>query len=326
MAFERLKALDNYLAQCKELPNFSDILEQQSIQLVKDIREVPKLELEQAAPLLALVQQNSLWTASLKETICQAIHEKVQESLKGKIVTNRANLQNYVFFPEYLTSGDWDVLMSNQNIGQKCNTVMERCYRLGLRNPTEATYAMVCTCLLLRDQDRFAEPVTLRSSYLTTKQLAKGFLNQKQKANLPSGEVHQYLPPCPRSLEASRWTAAYGEDKPAAKFPDGVTMELLRQLMATVPERGNSALLRVQHQVQGAPAAAFVNPFFMQMAMQMNQMQMGMGSTFFIEEVRSRAQHCHHCQPCQPCHLQTHLHWLCKFNLHPPLRRLQGPR
>jgi transcription elongation factor GreA-like protein len=99
MAFERLKALDNYLAQCKELPNFSDILEQQSIQLVKEIREVPKLELEQAAPLLALVQQNSLWTASLKETICQAIHEKVQESLKGKIVTNRANLQNYVFFP-----------------------------------------------------------------------------------------------------------------------------------------------------------------------------------------------------------------------------------
>jgi hypothetical protein len=168
--------------------------------------------------------------------------------------------------------------------------------------------------------------VTLRSSYLTTKQLAKGFLNQKQKANLPSGEVHQYLPPCPRSLEASRWTAAYGEDKPAAKFPDGVTMELLRQLMATVPERGNSALLRVQHQVQGAPAAAFVNPFFMQMAMQMNQMQVGMGATFFIEEVRSRAQHCQHCQPCQPCHLQTHLHWLCKFNLHPPLRRLQGPR
>jgi hypothetical protein len=123
--------------------------------------------------------------------------------------------------------------------------------------------------------------VTLRSSYLTTKQLAKGFLNQKQKANLPSGVVHQYLPPCPRSLEASRWTAAYGEDKPAAKFPDGVTMELLRQLMATVPERGNSALLRVQHQVQGAPAAAFVNPFFMQMAMQMNQMQVGMGATFF---------------------------------------------
>ena len=181
MAFERLKALDNYLQECKELPNFLDILEQQSVQLVKEIRELQKLELEAAAPLIALVQQNALWTPPLRETICQAIHEKVLKSMEGRTVKDRASLQNYMFVPQYLTQGDWDTLMSSSNIGLKSNTVMERCFRLGLRNPTEDTYATVTVLLLLRDQDRFMDPLQLRSSYLTTKQLCKDFLERKKK-------------------------------------------------------------------------------------------------------------------------------------------------
>ena len=335
MAFDRLKALDNYLEQCKELPNFAEILEQQSVQLVKEIREVPKLELEAAAPLIALVQQNVLWTAPLKETICQAIHEKVQQSMVGKLVKDRVNLQNYIYFPHYLTQGEWDTLMSSSNFGLKINTLMERCYRLGLRNPTEDTYAMLTTVLLLRDQDRFMDPLQLRSSYLTTKQMAKAFLGHKQKAGTTQGlEMHQYLPPCPKSLESARWTCAFGESKPAAKFPDGVSMEYLQSLMALVPERGNSASLQLQSKFM----QHILQPWRILGMCQWDTSQWDTWAWEFIfKDFKLRCHTGWHCQPLQ--HLCRLLNWPCHrprntssfryqahLYQHPLLRRLQNQR
>lgn len=43
MAFDRMKALETYLQSCKDLPNFTEILEQQAVMLVKEIRNLGKL-------------------------------------------------------------------------------------------------------------------------------------------------------------------------------------------------------------------------------------------------------------------------------------------
>ena len=177
MAYARMKALENYLEQCKGLDNFTEILEKQCVQLVREIEGIAKLDLEEAAPLLALVQQNKLWTNELRSTIAKALQSKVSESLRRPVMVNRTQLQDFTWFPMYLTMADWNQVMGEtMALGQKCQLVMERLWKLGLQAPSEPTYAMLTTVLLLTDSARFSDSVQLRSSYLHVKGLAKGYL------------------------------------------------------------------------------------------------------------------------------------------------------
>ena len=57
MALDRLKALETYLESCSNLSTFPEILEQQCVQLTKELQNLTTLDFEEGAPLLAMVQQ-----------------------------------------------------------------------------------------------------------------------------------------------------------------------------------------------------------------------------------------------------------------------------
>ena len=275
MAFDRMKALETYLHSCAHLDNFNEILEQQAVHLVKEINQMQKLEFEEGAPLLAMVQQNKMWTKALKETISQALHGKVQETMGSKgLVSNRQQLQQFIWFPLYLTKGDWDaVLKPSLPVAQKCTLVMERLWKLGLRAPNEDTQAMITVIMLLTESHRFSDSVELRSSYLAVRGLVKTFLKNHKEDGASPAKTYRDLPPCPDALDSGRRDAAFTCGETPASLPQGYTMEFLQQCMKLVPQRSNSSSISISL----PKSSPYLHPG-MQAAMAMGNMGMlGMG-------------------------------------------------
>ena len=249
-AFDRLKALENYLEQCKGLANFADIQLAQCEQLVKEIRSMEKLSLEQGAPLLCMVQQNPNWTNQQKETISQAINVKVQASL-GKTLSPRVALQDYTWFPVYLTDRDWaSVLDDNVQVGHKVDVLMERLWNLGLRAPSEETMAMLTVVLLLREPQRFSDRLQLRSSYISVKDMVKSNLKKRRGVSENSeaeGDVMRVLPAMPSTLDREKLEKVYpGSGMPASKKPDGITADSLAQMQRHIPLRSTNKSIALQ--------------------------------------------------------------------------------
>ena len=247
-AFERMKALERYLDECQELGNFQEILQQQCQQVVKELGAMASLELEAAAPLLAMVRQNRLWTNDMKEAISQALHTKVTESLgAGKVIASRMPMQDFSWFPVYLTQKDWDIVLqadTSANVGLKCNVVCDRLWKLGLRAPSEPTYAMITAILLLREPMRFSDGIQLRSSYLTVKQLVKNCL--KAKSDEKTGdECYKTLPPMPTSLAEETYKRVFPEGDGPVALPKGLSIGYLKELQAMVPARSYNKKLQM---------------------------------------------------------------------------------
>eukprot|EP00438_Fugacium_kawagutii_P005014 Skav232029 [mRNA] locus=scaffold541:222660:229830:+ [translate_table: standard] len=250
MVFARLQALGAYFDQLQSSPEYERVLEGQCVEIVAELRSLKDLTLENATPLLALIQQNTHWSEDQKKTMVQTIHGKVEETLTGKGLGGRPSMQDYTLFPLYLTRNDWYVILSREhNVALKCNTVMDRLYGLGARHPTEFTYAMATACVLLTEPERFSDPLQLRSSYITVKGLCKTHLNSKLK----SGDAQRptvllkALPPVRTALPEPLLRAAYETGEEAMHpLPHNITMEGLKQLESLISCRSNNAKLQLQ--------------------------------------------------------------------------------
>eukprot|EP00438_Fugacium_kawagutii_P022427 Skav232854 [mRNA] locus=scaffold2451:5784:6392:+ [translate_table: standard] len=172
MAFDRMKSLENYLQSCSQLPDFQEILRTQAASLVKEIRQLNRLDFDEGAPLLAMVQQNQHWTQELKAGIVQAIQSKVSESVGLR--SDRVSFQDLKHFPCYLTAKDWEIIFNVEKaLYVRVHCVVERLWRLGLMNPNEDTHAMVTVVMVLTDQNKLTDVFELRKSYLRVKNLVK---------------------------------------------------------------------------------------------------------------------------------------------------------
>ena len=148
-------------------------------------------------------------------------------------------LQDFCWSPVYLTEAEWKIVLDNKatSLPYRTNIVTERCFRLGLKAPSEETYAMCATVLLLPEQERFGAAVSLRSSYIIVKDLVKQCLKAKSEEE---GNKFAFLKQLadPRGLEPERLDAAYGPGvRPPARLPEGITTELLQQLKRMIPLR-----------------------------------------------------------------------------------------
>eukprot|EP00434_Breviolum_minutum_P039629 symbB.v1.2.035198.t1/scaffold4591.1/size37605/3 len=224
MAFDRVKALGEYLAQCANLPNFDELLSQQCGVLAQQIRDAGSLEFAEGAALLALIQQEPHWKESHRHTLVGVVQSKVEEGRGSKPLAGRTPLQDFCWFPVYLTEAEWKIVLDNKatSLPYRTNIVTERCFRLGLKAPSEETYAMCATVLLLPEQERFGDAVSLRSSYITVKDLVKQCLKAKSEEEGSKFEFLKQLPADPRGLEPERLDAAYGPGvRPPARLPEG---------------------------------------------------------------------------------------------------------
>ena len=259
MAFERLQALGKYLKECQSLENYEALREEQCSSLCHQIRDGPTLDFDGGATLLAMIQQENLWTDNQKQALGTCIQEKVQEGMKGHGLTQRTQMQDYQYFPLYMTAQEWSYIQQHRvHETQKCNVMVERIVKLGCKAPSEDTQAMVTTLCLLGDHSRFNDGLMLRSAYINMKGIIKGSLKtalaseneNPARAALP---FIRTLPALPGSMHKRIMEQAYGTGEcPAPSLPEGVTMHDLIQLKSTIPLRGSRTSLQLQLPKQAA--------------------------------------------------------------------------
>ena len=136
------------------------------------------LDFDGGATLLAMIQQENLWTDIQKQALGTCIQEKVQEGMKGQGFTNRTQMQDYQYFPLYLTTQEWSFIQQQrvhetQTVqsygGEDCEVEMQGSIR-------GCTQAMVTTLCLLGDHSRFNDGLMLRAAYINMKGIIKGSL------------------------------------------------------------------------------------------------------------------------------------------------------
>ena len=245
MAFDRLRSLGEYLEASRGSSQFAEILDQQCEMMCKEIRSLEKLDVQEATVFLAVISQQTAWTPAHRDTMTSVVHQKVQDTLAatGGLARSRASSQNYTMIPLYLTSSDWgDLLSVRHSIVHKSRVVGERLRSLGLKHPNEATYGMATALVLLREQERFGDPLKLRSSYLHVKDQVKTFL--KNHPPPPRDVLLPELPACPAGLPDDL-RAGYPEGQGPASIPQGVTLQHLQELTNTICFRSNNAKLQI---------------------------------------------------------------------------------
>ena len=274
MAFERLEAVGKYLKECKALENYEALREEQCNSLCHQVRDGPTMDFDSGATLLAVIQQENLWTDAQKQALGTCIQEKVQEGMRGQGLTNRTQMQDYQYFPLYLTAQEWSFIQQQRiHETQKCNVMVERIVKLGCKAPTEDTQAMVTTLCPLGDHSRFNDGLIMRSAYLTMKGIIKNSLKtalatlneNPAAAALPFVRV---LPALPGSMDKKIMEYAYGSGEyPVPALPEGIKMHDLIQLKSTIPLRGSRTSLQLQFPKQASVPFAMPN-----MMMAMNPM------------------------------------------------------
>lgn len=170
--------------------------------------------------------------------------------------------QDYTSFPLYLVEQDWKTITNkNLNVASRCNCIMNRLWNLGLRLPSEPTMAMITTCLLLVEPERFSDGFQMRTSYTSVKSLLKQFYR-----NLPTdaqGHGPRVLPATLAAVPQALANSAYGStaqmnNHNLPNLPNGVTIEGLNQLCAMVPVRSTNRQVSLQLQLPKAAGFAGV--------------------------------------------------------------------
>ena len=101
------------------------------------------------------------------------------------------------------------------------------------------------TCLLLLcDQGRFSDGISLRSAYLACKSQAKHWLTLYRNEPQVMGPL-QDLPADPSDLDEARRKFVFGDGKPA-ELPANITMELLTHLSSLIAMRSTNSQCTLQ--------------------------------------------------------------------------------
>ena len=245
MAVDRLKGVGKFLQQCRGADDFSAIQKTQHTALLQELGQLRQASHEECASMISLLKEMDL-TEEMKDALVKLVQEKA-----GFNQSTRVILQQWKFFPEFLKEGHW-LRLTNPGLQSQALTVhlkllMEHLYKLGLRAPSEDTFAMITTLLLLTDQGRFSDSISLRSAYLSCKSQARHWLQiLKHQKTQPNHPRLQELPKSAADLDPERLKDVFGEGCGAAPLPDQLTMETLLHLCSLVPQRSSRLTTQLQ--------------------------------------------------------------------------------
>ena len=130
-------------------------------------------------------------------------------------MADRRKQQNFQNLPHYFTDDQWNFFQQNSR-EKICNVMLSHAFSLGLRCPTESTYAVILNMLdLLKPNPARVTSTFEKYEYLT--QLKKDF---KKVKNVRRAEDFAYtnyletLPQDPRDLDPEYWIPNFSEHLP----------------------------------------------------------------------------------------------------------------
>ena len=197
---KQVDASQRFLRGLQSLPSFAETRSKQAEQLLATVERVQNFTVEEANKVLEIFSE-SLWGPDLSERF------KAQLSARTNLIQpsacGRRPLQNYLALPRYLTQSLWASLQGSEPEELRLEKLVRHAARLGLRCPTEPTFAML---LALSFQGARTEQKQ-RQVLSEHKPRIKRWLNEPSPA-----DYLEVLPEDVNLLPASLVAAAFGQD------------------------------------------------------------------------------------------------------------------
>lgn len=144
---KQFAASQNFLNGLTELPNYSELRQQQLERLLSAIQGA-SLTCEQAGALLAKLKAN-LWDNQQIVSLKQAIADRI--GAEPSAAKGRQSQQDYRALPYYLDKSWWEILLKRKPCPETVERLCCHASNLGLRNPTEPTYGMILALVFCCD-------------------------------------------------------------------------------------------------------------------------------------------------------------------------------
>ena len=191
-----------------------------------------------------------------KSSLHQLITDRVEQPVKAD--RSRKALQDFSRMESFLTEALWGGLRQ-LSFSDAADQLMQHLYRLGLRNPTDRTFATMTALLLL-----FGLPKTPYQMHCTLTSVKQSWRRQAEAF----GEEHPFVNPCASSypdlpedtggLSQEAQLAAFGANKPCRSQAEGSCLcELVARVLQRVTNstyaaaRDGCTSMAASHYVQG---------------------------------------------------------------------------
>ena len=161
------------------------------------------LDADTALKVSAIIEKQAAFSHEEKERLQKCLTEQV----KGEAAVKRKPYQDFTKLPNFLTDEVWDAL-SAFPYTRAAEILMEHAFRLGLRSPSEPTYA--CLTALLCIFHPAKSGFGLAQTYETTKSTWQSF-KKKRKNRIPAEDLHLLELPAPADLPEVLKIASFGQ-------------------------------------------------------------------------------------------------------------------
>ena len=204
-AFKRLEsnlqAVQKLLSQLEGQPCFEEVAKTQANNFEKLLGTSPAVEAEQAASLNDLVLA-STFPNDIKSRLVARISNGSCSTVAG--ASSRVKQQDFQTIFEYLPVDLWHTLASSSVAeSAKLELLVDMCLKLGARNPSEDTFAMVTALhqLSVHGPDKLA--ALTWQARLESNQQTKRVFRRNAKCLMPPFAVLEALPTKPAAFQSS---------------------------------------------------------------------------------------------------------------------------
>lgn len=141
MAVTRLKGVKEFLENCRDEANFSELRQKQFDAMLKELQQLKQVSHENGAQMITSLKSMP-WTEEMMSSLLAVVTEKVS------FVSTRVSLQNWKLLPLYLRDADWLRLTNPGPHGasQTSDRAFVSClvYTSGWMYSGEQSYRMMC--------------------------------------------------------------------------------------------------------------------------------------------------------------------------------------
>lgn len=175
---------------------------QKHYELARDELETTKLSFEDAACVAAKLKLMFFWPQDRIAELIQLTAKAVVLPTADTMLTGRKICQDYTSFPHHLTQAVWDNILSDENMIIKLRTLVKHLSELGLRAPSEPTFAMICACLkpdlaVLDSQEKYVLLQTVKTeSKRCLDVYSSGLASTLEKLPEDRGQLQRYAFDC----------------------------------------------------------------------------------------------------------------------------------
>ena len=163
MLCQKVDAVVGFLSSVKAMlpgnPAWSELVASQ-VRSIVDFAQTTPPSLEHATSALAALageKTAAIFDEAARASIASAITAAIQASGNAPVtsasqVVSRAACQAHFFMYNYLTSDDWNELLSQSIVNLKLKVVVNRGLAVGLSNPSEKTFVSILALVIVSSQ------------------------------------------------------------------------------------------------------------------------------------------------------------------------------